>query len=62
MGRDFVRGNYGGIGKPEPLKGDMGGFWSRGIDDVNRLVYRLSGDVMGIVSCRGHYVNERTDR
>ncbi len=46
---------FDGIGKPEALKGDMSGFWSRRIDDVNRLVYRIRGDVMEIVSCRGHY-------
>lgn len=49
------RGNFDGIGKPEPLKGDMSGFWSRRIDDVNRLVYRIRGDVLEIVSSRGHY-------
>ena len=53
--KDIERGNYDGIGKPEPLKGDMSGFWSRRIDDVNRLVYRIRGDVMEIVSCKGHY-------
>ena len=53
--KDIERGNFDGIGKPEPLKGDMSGFWSRRIDDVNRLVYRISGDVMEIVSCKGHY-------
>lgn len=49
------RGNFDGIGKPEPLKDDMSRFWSRRIDDVNRLVYRIRGDVLEIVSCRGHY-------
>lgn len=53
--KDIERGNFDGIGKPEPLKGDMSGFWSRRIDDVNRLVYRIRGDVMEIVSCKGHY-------
>ena len=53
--KDIERGIFDGIGKPEPLKGDMSGFWSRRIDDVNRLVYRISGDVMEIVSCKGHY-------
>ena len=55
MLKDIERGNFDGIGKPEPLKGDMSGFWSRRIDDVNRLVYRIRGDVMEIVSCKGHY-------
>ena len=53
--KDIERGDFDGIGKPEPLKGDMSGFWSQRIDDVNRLVYRISGDVMEIVSCKGHY-------
>lgn len=49
--KDIERENFGGIGKPEPLKGDMSGFWSRRIDHVNRLVYRISGNVIEIVSC-----------
>ena len=52
--KDIERGSFG-IGKPEPLRGDLNGFWSRRIDGVNRLVYRVSGDVMEIVSCKGHY-------
>ena len=55
--KDIERENFGGIGKPELLKGDMSGFWSRRIDDVNRLVYRISGNVIEIVSCKGHYEN-----
>lgn len=53
--RDIERSNFEGLGKPEPLKGDLGGFWSRRIDDVNRLVYRVNGDILEILSCRGHY-------
>ena len=53
--KDIERDNFDGLGKPEPLKGDMSGFWSRRIDDVNRLVYRIREDVMEIVSCKGHY-------
>lgn len=53
--KDIERGYFDGVGKPEPLKGDMSGFWSRRIDDVNRLVYRINGDVLEIVSCKGHY-------
>ena len=53
--KDIERGNFDGLGKLEPLRGDMSGFWSRRIDDVNRLVYRIVGDVLEIVSCRGHY-------
>ena len=55
--QDIDRNRYTGIGKPEPLRGDMSGFWSRRIDDVNRLVYRIRGDVIEIVSCKGHYEN-----
>ena len=46
---------FSGIGKPEPLKGELSGFWSRRIDACNRLVYRLNGEVLEILSCRGHY-------
>ena len=53
--KDIERGNFDGIGKPEPLRGELSGFWSRRIDDTNRLVYRIRGDVLEILSCRGHY-------
>ena len=46
---------FDGIGKPEPLKGELSGFWSRRIDDTNRLVYRIRGEVLEILSCKGHY-------
>ncbi len=46
---------FEGIGKPEPLKGDLSGFWSRRIDDTNRFVYRINNDKLEILSCRGHY-------
>lgn len=53
--KDIERGNFDGIGKPEPLKGELSGFWSRRIDEINRLVYRISGEVLEILSCKGHY-------
>lgn len=53
--KDIERGNFDGIGKPEPLKRDMSEFWSRRIDDIKRLVYRIVGAVLEIVSCKGHY-------
>lgn len=53
--RDISRTSFTGIGKPEPLKGDLRGFWSRRIDDTHRLVYRVRGDTIEIVSCKGHY-------
>ena len=53
--KDIERGNFDGIGKPEPLKGELSGFWSRRIDDVNRLVYVVEEKVIILISCRGHY-------
>jgi toxin YoeB len=53
--KDVERGYFDGIGKPEPLKGDLSGFWSRHIDETNRLVYRIKDGVIEISSCRGHY-------
>lgn len=53
--KSIERGIFEGIGKPEPLKGELSGFWSRRIDEKNRLVYRISGEVLEILSCRGHY-------
>jgi len=49
------RDPFSGIGKPEPLKYDMSGFWSRRINDKDRLTYCLKDDVLIIVSCKGHY-------
>lgn len=43
------------IGKPEPLKHQLSGFWSRRIDDRHRLVYAVEGDVLLIAQCRDHY-------
>lgn len=53
--KDTERNPFEGIGKPEPLKGDLSGFWSRRIDDTNRFVYRINNDKLEILSCRGHY-------
>lgn len=53
--KDVERSAEDGIGKPEPLKGNLTGFWSRRIDDTNRLVYRVNGDVIDVISCKGHY-------
>lgn len=44
-----------GIGKPEPLRGDLSGYWSRRIDEANRLVYRATDAELVIVACRFHY-------
>ena len=53
--KDVERTPFTGIGKPEQLKGNLSGFWSRRIDDTNRLVYRLRHEQLEILSCRGHY-------
>ena len=46
---------FEGIGKPEPLKENLSGYWSRRIDETNRLVYRVTDEYIKIVSCRYHY-------
>ena len=56
--RDVERDNFNGIGKPELLKGELSGFWSRRIDDVNRFVYRIRNGSLEILSCRGHYYDD----
>ena len=53
--KDSERNGYSGLGKPEPLKGDFTGFWSKRIDDKNRFVYRIKDGVLEILSCKGHY-------
>ena len=53
--QDIERYGYNGIGKPEPLRGDLSGFWSRRIDDEHRIVYRVTEDRVEIIQCRGHY-------
>ena len=49
------RNGYDGIGKPEPLKGNLQGYWSRRIDDTHRIVYRVSEGLIEILQCTGHY-------
>lgn len=53
--KDIERNKYDGIGKPERLSGDLSAYWSRQIDDCNRIVYRIDGDVIKIVQCGSHY-------
>ncbi len=53
--RDIVRNGNEGLGKPEPLRHDFAGYWSRRIDDEHRLVYKLAGDEVRIAACRYHY-------
>lgn len=49
------RGGYEGIGRPEPLEGNLSGWWSRRIDESNRIVYRIKEDRIEIIQCGGHY-------
>lgn len=53
--KDISRNPFEGIGKPEPLKGNLSGLWSRRIDGEHRLVYAVEENKVLIFSCRGHY-------
>ncbi len=53
--KDLQRSPFEGIGKPEPLKHALSGFWSRRINDEHRIVYRVDGDVLFIAQLRYHY-------
>lgn len=53
--KDARRDPFSGIGKPEPLKHDLAGLWSRRINDTDRLTYYMENDVLVIVGCKGHY-------
>ncbi|MGD8793483.1 MAG: Txe/YoeB family addiction module toxin [Anaerolineae bacterium] len=53
--RDIDRDPFVGLGKPEPLKHDLAGLWSRRITDEHRLVYKVTEEEIVIISCRFHY-------
>ncbi|MDY3971783.1 MAG: Txe/YoeB family addiction module toxin [Clostridia bacterium] len=53
--KDIERNGYDGIGKPERLTGDLSAYWSRRIDEQNRIVYRIDSDTIKIVQCGSHY-------
>ena len=53
--RETLRTAFEGIGKPEPLRESLSGFWSRRIDDTNRLVYAVDDKQLTILACRYHY-------
>ena len=53
--RDAMRNPFEGIGKPEPLKLNLHGLWSRRIDEDHRIIYEYKEDNLSIVSCRYHY-------
>jgi toxin YoeB len=53
--REIMRSPFSGMGKPEPLRHALAGYWSRRIDDEHRLVYKVAGDAVVIVQARYHY-------
>jgi addiction module toxin, txe/yoeB family len=53
--KDIDRNGYRCTGKPEPLKGNLSGYWSVRIDEKNRIVFRIAGDILEIVECGSHY-------
>ena len=53
--KDIERTPYEGIGKPEPLKFDLAGLWSRRINSEHRLIYKIEGENICILACRHHY-------
>ncbi len=57
--RDIQRTPFNGIGKPEALKGNLSGSWSRRINDEHRIVYIVENDDILIIACKGHYEKPR---
>lgn len=53
--KDIERSPFEGLGKPEPLKHNLSGWWSRHIDEPNRIVYRIKDGNLEISQCKGHY-------
>ena len=53
--QDALRNPFTGLGKPEPLRENLSGFWSRRIDEQHRLVYSVESEDLAIVACRYHY-------
>jgi toxin YoeB len=53
--KDTVRNPFGGMGKPEPLKHNLKGFWSKRITDEHRLVYTVTEEAIVVAQCRKHY-------
>ena len=53
--KDIDRNGYNCIGKPEKLSGNLSGFWSTRIDEKNRIVFRIVGDMLEIAECGSHY-------
>lgn len=56
--KDIQRNPFDGIGKPEQLSGNLRGYWSRRIDNQNRIVYKVENDQLIIISCKTHYYDK----
>jgi toxin YoeB len=56
--KEIERTPFGGTGKPEPLKHELSGYWSRRITSEHRLVYKVEKDMITIISCKDHYLDE----
>ena len=55
--QDIMRSPFDGLGKPEPLRENLSGWWSRRIDDTNRIVYKVEPDTIVVAQCKTHYGN-----
>lgn len=55
--QDMIRSPFDGLGKPEPLRENLSGWWSRRIDDTNRIVYKVEPDTIVVAQCKTHYGN-----
>lgn len=55
----MLRSPFDGIGKPEPLKGDLSGYWPRRINGEHRLVYKATDDAVIVIACRYHYSTDK---
>lgn len=53
--KEIMRDPFGGLGKPEPLKNNLSGYWSRRITDEHRLVYKVEQNQLIVISCKYHY-------
>lgn len=56
--RETLKNPFAGLGKPEPLKGNLKGFWSRRINEEHRLLYKITDQTVIIFACYGHYNNK----
>ena len=55
--QDIIRSPFDGLGKPEPLRENLSGWWSRRIDDTNRIVYKVEPNTIVVAQCKTHYGN-----